>query len=170
MAVEYPDRIGGVVCLEPAYGVSAEEANECGDLIDQMMKPGWPQTLAQEFPAWERGSTPLYFRELHWRRMLAMDPIVVKETFVQLFTGADPLPYREKSGAYLAQRVCPVLSVYALERSEHPEWERRHSRNPASRFLHLPLGHWVQQDAPDLINQLIEQWLGTISYGAQISR
>lgn len=163
LAVEYPERIRGVVCLDPSYGVAGEEAEECRALIDRMSQPGWPQSLARAFPSWERPSTPAYFRELHVRRVLAMNPSVVKQTFEQLFTGVDPLGYRERSETYLARRKCPVLGLYALDASERVEWEARLTRNRANRFLHLPLGHWLQQDAPDLVNQLIDRWLGEIS-------
>jgi len=162
LAVEYPQRVRGIVCLDPSYGVTGEGIAECHALIELMSKPGWPQQLAREFAAWERPSTPAYFRELHVRRMLAMDPGVVKETFAQIFAGTDPLGGRERSEAYLAARTCPVLGIHALDGHERAQWEARHSRHRASRFLHLPLGHWLQQDAPEVINQLIEQWLETL--------
>lgn len=162
LAAEYPERIHGVVCLDPAYGVTGGEADECRSLIERMSQPGWPQALARDFPAWERATTPAYFRELHVRRMLAMDPRVVKETFAQLFGGADPLGYRERSETLLAARTCPVLAIHALDGSERVQWESRYSNHRADRFLHLPLGHWLQQDAPDLVNQLIDQWLATL--------
>jgi pimeloyl-ACP methyl ester carboxylesterase len=163
LAVECPERVRAIVCLDPAYGITGKDADECQTLIDRMSTPGWEQILANEFADSERPSTPAYFRELHWRRMLAMDRMVVKETFMELFSGRDPLAYRERSESYLCRRNCPVLSVYALDRAEYVEWERRCSGNRADRFLHFPLGHWVQQDAPEIINQLIEHWLGTVS-------
>lgn len=164
LAAEYPQRIRGVVCLDPAYGATGAEADECRSLIERMSKPGWPQALAQDFAAWERATTPAYARELHVRRMLAMDPMVVKETFRQLFAGADPLGIRARSETYLAARRCPVLAIHALDGAERTAWESRHSKNHADRYLHLPLGHWLQQDAPELVNQLIEQWLGTLEH------
>ena len=114
LAVEYPDRICGVVCLDPSYGVTGDEVDGCKAVIDQMSKPDWPQLLAKEFAGWERASTQVYFRELHRRRMLAMDRTVVKETFLQAFAGVDPLAYRERSETYFARRTCPVLGIYAL--------------------------------------------------------
>jgi pimeloyl-ACP methyl ester carboxylesterase len=163
LAVDYPERIRGVVCLDPAYGVAGEALEACLALVERMSTPGWPQALAQDFASWERASTPVYFRELHLRRMLAMDRMVVKETFRQLFVGVDPLACQERSEAYLLQRTCPLLAIYALEGHERVEWETRHSGHRADRFLHLPVGHWLQQDAPDIVNQLIEEWLGTIA-------
>jgi pimeloyl-ACP methyl ester carboxylesterase len=171
MAVEYPERIRGVACLDPAYGLTAADLDECRALIERMEAPNvpdapdWPRHLAQEFSRWEGPSTPAYFRELHVRRMLATDRLVVRDTFRQLFGGADPLAGRARSEAYLARRTCPVLVISALDGQERIEWEARHATHPASRFLHLPLGHWPQQDAPDLINQLLEQWLDALCHG-----
>jgi pimeloyl-ACP methyl ester carboxylesterase len=165
MAVEYPERIRGVVCLDPAYGVPGAELDACRALCDRMSEPDWPEHLTREFAGWEGQTTSAYFRELHVRRMLATDRMVVRETFRLLFADADPLAGRVQSEAYLARRTCPVLVITALDGQERIEWEARHARHPASRFLHLPLGHWPQQDAPDLINQLLEQWLDALCHG-----
>lgn len=162
LAVEYPERILGVVCLDPSYGITGAAADECQSLVDRMNEPGWPAALAQDFAAWEGATTPVYFCELHVRRMLAMDPGVVKETFQQIFVGADPLGYRARSETYLAKRNCPVFAIHALDATERVEWEARQSKHRSSRFLHLPLGHWLQQDAPELINRLIDPWLMTV--------
>jgi pimeloyl-ACP methyl ester carboxylesterase len=165
MAVEYPERIRAVVCLDPVYGVDVASLDACRALIERMHEPDWPIHLADEFASWERPPTPVYFRELHVRRMLATDPTVVRETFRQLFGDTDPLAGRARSEAYLARRTCPVLVISALDGQERVEWEARLARHPACRFLHLPLGHWPQQDAPDLINQLLEQWLDALCHG-----
>jgi pimeloyl-ACP methyl ester carboxylesterase len=165
MAVEYPERVRAVVCLDPAYGVDDAELLGCRALLERMSGTDWPCHIAREFASWERPSTPAYFRELHVRRMLSTDRAVVRETFQQLFGGTEPLAGRARSEAYLARRACPVLVISALGGRERVEWESRLSRHPASRFLHLPLGHWPQQDAPDLINQLLEQWLDALCHG-----
>jgi pimeloyl-ACP methyl ester carboxylesterase len=162
LAVEYPERIRAAVCLEPAYGAFGEEAAGCRSLIEQIERPDWPQLVAAELPQWEGASTPSYFRELHKRRLLATDPRVVAETFLGCFVGKDPLGFRDRSETYLNCRTCPVLGLYALNRAENAIWETRRSRNGADRFVYLPLGHWVQHDAPQVVNQLIEQWLGTL--------
>lgn len=167
MAVEYSERVRAVVCLDPAYGVDDMGLDECRALLETMSgpEPDWPSHLASEFASWECPSTPAYFRELHVRRMLATDPIVVRETFRQLFGDADPLAGRARSEVYLARRDCPVFVISTLGGRERVEWEARLSTHPASRFLHLPLGHWPQQDAPELINQLLEQWLDALCHG-----
>lgn len=165
MAVEYPDRIRAIVCLDPAYGVDAASLDDCRALVERMREPDWQRHLADRFAEWEGRSTPAYFRELHVRRMMATDRTVVRETFQQLFGDADPLAGRARSEAYLARRTCPVLVICALDGHERVEWEARLARHPASRFMHLPLGHWPQQDAPDLINQLLEQWLDALCHG-----
>jgi pimeloyl-ACP methyl ester carboxylesterase len=163
MAVEYPERMRAIVCLDPAYGVpDGAELDGCLALIDRLDRPDWPGTLARDFSTWERPSTPPYFRELHVRRMLATDPMVVRETFRRLFLGDDPLAGRARSERYLAGRTCPVLVISALDAHERIEWEIWHARHAASQFVHLPLGHWLQQDAPDLINQWLEQWLDSL--------
>jgi pimeloyl-ACP methyl ester carboxylesterase len=162
LAVEYPTRVRAIVCLDPAYGVDGEGADACRAIVARMSTADWASTLADEFPTWDSASTMTYFRELHVRRMLAMDPTVVMETFRLLFGGDDALGYRERSERYLARRNCPVLAIYARDGRERVEWETRHSRHAADRFLHLPFGHWLQQDAPDLVNQEIDEWLNTL--------
>ena len=87
-------------------------------------------------------------------------------TFEALFTGSDPLAIRSRSETYLSGRTCPVFTLYTLAGAERAAWEMRQFRHDASRAMHLPLGHWPQQDAPDLINALIDQWLRTLPVNA----
>lgn len=171
MAVEYPERVRAVICLDPAYGVAdGAELDGCLALIDGFNQPDWPWTLARAFATWERPSTPPYFRELHVRRMLAMDATVVRETFRLLFVGPDPLARRARSERYLAGRTCPVLVLAALDARARVAWEMATARHPASLFVHLPLGHWLQQEAPDLINQWLEEWLNSLDVYAEQER
>jgi pimeloyl-ACP methyl ester carboxylesterase len=170
LAVDYPDRVRGIVCLDPAYGVPEPEAAACRALLGEMRAANGPQRLAHAFAAWEGASTPAYFRELHVRRMLAMPPHVVVETFHQLFTGTHPLACRAHTERLFAGRGFPVLSLHTLDGAERAAWETRGIRHPASRVLHLPLGHWPHQDAPDLVNQLIDQWLDTLAPAATAER
>lgn len=162
LAVEYSQRIRGIVCLDPAYGADGAKADACRSLLARMEEPGWLPVVADIFSQLEGPSTPSYFRELHRRRLLASDPRIVAATFKGLYGGDDPLGFRARAQTYLAGRTCPVLGVYVNSRAENVSWETQRSNNPWNRFLHLPLGHWLQHDAPDTINGLIEQWLRTL--------
>lgn len=163
LAVDYPDRVRALVCLDPAYGVPESEVAACRALLQEMQATDGRQRLTRAFATWEGASTPIYFRELHVRRMLAMPRFVVVDTFRPLFTGAEPLACRTHTERLFAGRQCPVLSLHTLDAAERTAWETRARRHPASRVLDLPLGHWPHQDAPDLVNQLIDQWLDTLA-------
>jgi pimeloyl-ACP methyl ester carboxylesterase len=162
LAVEYPRRVRGIVCLDPAYGADGAKADACRSLVQRMGGTDWLPLVAEVFSQLEGSSTPSYFRELHRRRLLASDPNVVAATFKGLYGGDDPLGFRHRAQTYLAARTCPVLGAYAASRAENVSWEARRSKNPWDQFLHLPLGHWLQHDAPETINNLIEQWLRTL--------
>lgn len=112
----------------------------------------------------DAASTASSIRDQHIRRMLAIDPMVVRETFRHLFACDESVAFREHTQACFARRTCPVLAIYGRNAHERVEWEERHSNHPASQFLHLPLGHWLQQDAPDLVNRLIVDWLSTLHH------
>jgi len=162
LAADYPERVRGVVCLDPAYGLDDEELASCHALTERLRAPDWPVVLADAFGTWEWASTPAYFRELHVRRMLAMDRAVVVETFRGLFDGNRPLTGRTQSAALLARRTCPVLSLHSLGGRARAAWESAYCSSPSSLVLHLPLGHWPHHDAPELVNHVITQWLLTL--------
>jgi pimeloyl-ACP methyl ester carboxylesterase len=159
MAVEWPERVRAIVCLDPAYGVVGEELDACLALADRLEDDDWASYLAGEFAGWEHASTPAHVCELHVARMLATDALVVRETFRQLFAGPDPLAVRARAESYLRGRRCPVFVLRALDAAERVEWESGLPHHPLSRFLHLPLGHWLHQDAPDTVNRVIDEWL-----------
>ena len=166
MAVEWPERVRAIVCLDPAYGVGGAGLDSCLALpADE--RPGLAAYLAEEFASWEQASTPacsVSFTCPDARDRCA----VVRETFRQLFGEADPLAGRARAEAYLARRAARCSSS-ALDGQERVEWESGLARHPASRFLHLPLGHWPHQDAPDLINRVIDEWL-TLSVTVRATR
>ena len=160
MAVEYPDRVRGVVCLDPVYGVPD---SEIAAWVEKMQLPDWRQMLVDDFGRCESRHTPVFFRELHRRRVLTMDAAVVQSTFNGMFLGPDPLAPRSRAQTYLVGRLCPVLGIYSFVGPERARWEKLHAKHPESRTVHLPVGHWPQQDAPYRVNRLIKHWLENVS-------
>ena len=56
----------------------------------------------------------------------------------------------------------PGVGDLGLGREERVDWEAQQTENPASRFLCLPAGHWLHHDVPEVVNAVMEQWLGRI--------
>ena len=155
MAVEHPHRVRGVVALDPGYGPPNNVAmyQQLGSLA------ATPGGLAAVYEASDSSLTPPFFVDLHRRGLLTTDPRVVANSWRDCFLAADVPAFDEN---YLRRRACAVLAVHSKNHPGFAAWERTlwaDAADPAHVALELPVGHWPHHDAPDLINQLIADWL-----------
>jgi pimeloyl-ACP methyl ester carboxylesterase len=159
LAVEHPTLVDGVVAIEPSYGFSPAEAAPLVAAAEAMsVDNAVGMTLAMlDFADGPR--LPGFFKAMHRRRVLAMQPHVVAEAFRTNWLGAAQFGTQAETEAYFAGRTCPALTVYAGGHEEATAWATSQARAGLDEVTYLPLGHWPHQEVPDLINSMISNWL-----------
>ncbi|MEV1069081.1 alpha/beta hydrolase [Streptomyces sp. NPDC050263] len=166
LAVEHPSLVRAVVAVDPAYGFEAEFAPQ---LAAAFRVPDPVGTAAAVLGGLENtaeaGPEAEALRIQHRRRVLAMDPMTVRDVFHGLFDeAATPLTVRPGVEAYLSRRTCPVLSLSAADslkaKGIDGDWEEALTRHPHSASVVLEgVGHWLFQERPAEFNALVLGWI-----------
>jgi pimeloyl-ACP methyl ester carboxylesterase len=155
LAIEHPERVGAVIAIDPPWG--PVESRGLYESLGAVV--GQPGGLAAAFEASESAMTPDYFREAHRRGAHATDIAVLEKTWHQCFLTTDTLAFDAPG---LRRRRSPMLVLHSKNHPGMAAWERTVSVHEADRALELPVGHWIHHDLPDLTNELIAEWLGTL--------
>ncbi|MEU6372091.1 alpha/beta hydrolase [Streptomyces sp. NPDC046909] len=166
LAVEHPSLVRAVVAVDPGYGFEAEFAPQLAAAFRVPDPVGTAVAVlgGLENPA-TAGPEAEALRVWHRRRVLAMDPMTVRDVFHGLFDEAGvPLTVRPGVETYLSRRDCPVLSLSAAASLKAKgiggEWEESLSRHPYSASAVLEgVGHWLFQERPAEFNALVLGWI-----------
>lgn len=155
LAVERPELVAGLVCVDPAYLLPDETETALEPLIVALNSsdpvPAVQQLIGSfDAPAWDPA-----LRTWQVRRVAGVPSHVLRQALEIQVKG---LSLVSNSRPYLARRSCPVLTFYADparvaietavfgdQRSRAVGWEGA--------------GHWLHQERPIEFNALVDRWL-----------
>ena len=159
LAVEHPDRVHAVVAIDAGYLVPDEFEEAVAQMyavIKQDPVAGAKAMLSGVYTA----ASPPALRTWHQRRIEGVPPHVLVGALIGLQPEVS-IAFRRNTVPFLAQRRCPVLSLWADE--DRPVIEAPTFADPRSRALSFPgSGHWLHQERPAEVNVVIEAWLQTL--------
>jgi pimeloyl-ACP methyl ester carboxylesterase len=163
LAVEHPDRIQALVCVDPGYGQPTEVAAGFPKIIEAMRRDPYQASMRNE--AWcHTPASPPYLRTWHDRKILATAPVALADGFAGMYTGDDQFGLRPAADAYLARRECPVLSLWSAVQTGSAEWEAGLFKHPASRSVAWPGGgHRLHEERPAEFLLVMDEWLKALN-------
>ncbi|MGW0802817.1 alpha/beta fold hydrolase [Nonomuraea sp. NPDC002799] len=158
LAVEHPDRVRGLVTLDPGYGMTAAIAQGFPQMIAGL-RGERANVVAEQIDEWcTNAATPAVIRRWHKRRLHGMPPHVLAEAFEAMFTAPGAIGVRPASDDYLARRRCPVLSIWADP--ERAGWEAGLLKDPVSKVMCWEgSSHRLHEERPAEFVHVLEQWL-----------
>jgi pimeloyl-ACP methyl ester carboxylesterase len=158
LAVEHPARVPALVCVEPGYGITAAVAGAFPQMV-RALHGAHANEAAVKIDEWSyTPATPPLIRLWHARRLLAMRPHVLADSFAGMFTDPDQIGVRPAADEYLARRACPVLSLWADP--AQAAWEQGLFKHPASTAISWPgSGHRLHEERPAEFLLVVTNWL-----------
>jgi pimeloyl-ACP methyl ester carboxylesterase len=155
LAVEQPESVAGLVCVDPAYLLADETGSSLGPFL-AAVRSSDPVPLVQQLIGGFQGAAwDPALRTWQVRRVAGVPPHVLRQALETMVTG---LSLVSNSAPYLARRACPVLTFYADpgrvaietaiftdDRSRAIGWEGS--------------GHWLHQERPAEFNAIVDRWL-----------
>ncbi|MBC6460873.1 alpha/beta fold hydrolase [Actinomadura sp. HBU206391] len=162
LAVEHPQRVRALVCVDPGYGQTPDVAAAFPAMIEGLRADAYATALAND--AWcYTPVTPPFIRTSHARKILATPPHALAQAFAGMFSGADQFCVRPAADEYLARRECPVLSCWSAAQSASAVWEAGLFKHPASTALSWPgAGHRLHEERPAEFLLVVKNWLTTL--------
>lgn len=160
LAVERPELVAGLVCVDPGYLIPDELAATSDPLIAAMEATDDPAPLLQQMFAAGFDSPGWRPAQRTWvlRRVAGVPPHVLRQTLADLVRGMAPI---SNSRSYLARRTCPVLTFYADPARVSVEAEL--FNDTRSRAIGWEgAGHWLHQERPDEFNALVAKWIAQL--------
>jgi pimeloyl-ACP methyl ester carboxylesterase len=158
LAVEHPDLVAGLVCVDPGYLLPDDIGANSGPILAAISETD-PVPLVQqmfqafESPAWDPG-----LRTWQTRRVAGVPAHVLRQALEAVING---LALISNSQPYLARRACPVLSFYADPARvaiESALFADEHSRAIGWEGA----GHWLHQERPAEFNAVVEGWIQSL--------
>lgn len=159
LAVERPELVAGLVCVDPGYLIPDELGANSDPLIAAMEATDDPAPLLQQmFAGFDSpGRTPA-LRTWQLRRVAGVPPHVLRQAFSGIVKG---MALMSNSGPYLARRSCPVLTFYADPARVAVETQL--FNNPRSRAIGWEgAGHWLHQERPEEFNAVVTKWIASL--------
>lgn len=158
LAVERPDLVEALVCVDPAYLIPDEIGTQTQALLDAV-RASDPVPVVQEiFSGLASPGLPGALHTWHLRRAAGTPEHVLRQT---LESQLGKMTLYSQSAEYLAGRTCPVLSFYA-DPSRGP-LEQPLFRDERSRVVTWEgAGHWLHQERPVEFNAVVEGWLKSL--------
>jgi pimeloyl-ACP methyl ester carboxylesterase len=157
LAVEHPDRVRALVCVDPGYGRPDASAPYLATLAENMRGDAHRQALANDEWCYTPAS-PAFLRAWHARKILGTPPHVLAAAFSAMFSADDQLGIRSASEPYLARRKCPVLSFWFDP--EQSSWEADLFEHPASTTVTwVGSGHRLHAERPEEFLHIVANWL-----------
>jgi pimeloyl-ACP methyl ester carboxylesterase len=159
LAVEHPERVDGLVCVDPAYLLPDETAQDVEPVIAALDTADPVPLVQQILGGFESAAWAPALRTWQLRRVAGVPPHVLRQAFVSQVKG---LALESNSAPYLARRACPVLSFYAdplrvgIETALFTNGES-HSIGWEG------AGHWLHQERPAEFNALVGTWLTSLT-------
>lgn len=164
LAVEYPELVRAVVNVDPSYATSAATEAIVAALISEL-GTAVGNAIAASSVAELEVHAPEWLRTWHRRRLLGVDPVVLRESYEDLYFGPNQVALVEQSAAYLAGRRCPALSFHG--NPTKAAWERNLVGRDGSTVVEWSdVGHWLHQERSAEFNDITMNWLSTLSVDA----
>jgi pimeloyl-ACP methyl ester carboxylesterase len=155
LAIEHPELVTALVCVDPAYLIPDEIGPLTRELLDAV-RSGDPVLVVQQiFAGLESPALPAAIHTWHRRRAAGTPAHVLRQTLESQLGNAT---LYSQSVDYLSRRSCPVLAFYGDpgrgnveqllfndDRSHAVTWEGA--------------GHWLHLERPTEFNALVESWI-----------
>lgn len=158
LAVEYPDRVVGVVAVDPAYLYPDEIAGGIQPMLDLIADTDPVPFVQQLVGGMDSAARQPALRTWQVRRIAGMEAHVLRQSLTAQTSG---MALRSHSEPYLRRRRCPVLTFYADPARAGAE--QALFADPRSRAVTWEgAGHWLHQERPAEFNALVTAWLTSI--------
>jgi pimeloyl-ACP methyl ester carboxylesterase len=162
LAVEHPETVSGLVAVDPAYLVADSTIEAVEGLLTGLEDGDPVPTVQALLGASDVPAAPPFLRSWHLRRAAGVPKHVLVQTLRLMAAGSEASSARAAGERYLAQRRCPVLSVYA--EPSRVAIETALFADPLSRAVSWEVtGHWLHQERPEAFNALVERWLESLN-------
>jgi pimeloyl-ACP methyl ester carboxylesterase len=158
LAVEYPERVAGLVCVDPAYLLPDETLDNIEPVIAALDAADPVPLVQQILGGFESAAWTPALRTWQLRRVAGVPPQVLREAFLNQVKG---LALESNGTPYLARRTCPVLSFYA-EPSRVGIESALFTASGSHSIGWEGSGHWLHQERPAEFNALVETWLTSL--------
>jgi pimeloyl-ACP methyl ester carboxylesterase len=156
LAVEHPERVSAVVCVDPSYLLEEEVYAGILAVLDAL-KANPVETAQGVMSHSYTPASPPHLKAWHMRRLAGVPAHVL----YQAMANSGSLTVRSETEPYLRRRHCPVLSIYSHD--DRIALESSLFTDPRSRAFAWPgSGHWLHQERPAEFNTVVEGWLETI--------
>jgi pimeloyl-ACP methyl ester carboxylesterase len=157
LGVTRPDRVAGLVVLDPAYG--AESKAELLAMRDRWYSPDARAALREFAEGAFSADTPEAVRERVRSGFRDTDVRVLADAFVAMYLADRSFGLRGATEPYLERITAPTLAVYSSEAAA--DWARRLPAPAGSRIVVWPgAGHYLHEERPAELARLIHEWLG----------
>jgi pimeloyl-ACP methyl ester carboxylesterase len=158
LAIEHPDLITGLVCVDPAYLIPDDMGAYTGELLEAVRSSDPVPIVGQIFGAMESPGLPAALHGWHLRRAAGTPDHVLRQA---LESQLGNMTLYSQSVDYLSRRTCPVLAFYADP--DRAPLERPLLGDDRSRLVTWEgAGHWLHQERPTEFNALVETWLASL--------
>lgn len=147
----HPDRVAGLFLLDPASDGRAIPAEQAAGLMQALASDAWSEVIAEYWAPMLVPSRP-EVRERVLSQLRATSPVGARAGLGALLTFDPVAPLRRFPG--------PSLSVITAFNEEPGSYQRLVPELPSRKVEGT--GHWVQLDAPDRVNALLDGFLATV--------
>ncbi|THG29295.1 alpha/beta fold hydrolase [Naasia lichenicola] len=157
-----PDRIAGVVVIDPPYGFDEEGAQRNLGLVGALHAGPANEVVAGFFGVLEGPHTPPHLITWHRRRALGSPERVVAAVAEGTHGSMDSIVNLPHTLGLITARRVPTLAIHIS--SAKAEWEGGLMHDPLSRSVAFEnAGHWVHQEEPAAVNAVIGDWIGRVA-------
>jgi pimeloyl-ACP methyl ester carboxylesterase len=158
LAIEHPDLVAGLVCVDPAYLIPDEMGAYTGELLETVKSSDPVPIVGQIFGAMESPGLSAALHGWHLRRAAGTPDHVLRQA---LESQLGNMTLYSQSVDYLSRRSCPVLAFYA-DPNRAPLEKPLLSDDRSRLVTWEGAGHWLHQERPAEFNALVETWLASL--------